>query len=117
MNTPSAPARTDESIPALFRSSVGFGPKDEALYALERALEEERDARRSERFYWFCGVLLVADFLTFPMASNFWAPIAISILEFFIIIAFGRTCGIDCIYTLTEKLISRWDGKIGANSQ
>ena len=40
-------------------------------------------------------------------------PLVIGIIEIMAMIALGRRLGVDHIWTITEKLIDKWDGAFG----
>jgi hypothetical protein len=87
---------------------------DVALDEAQKQLQDERDARRGERFYWICSVILIVDTFMFKDMQTWSGPISLSVLEFIIIIALGRSLGNDQIWTLTEKIIGKWDGHLQA---
>jgi hypothetical protein len=40
------------------------------------------------------------------------APVSITFLQFLFLVPLGRRLGVDSIWTLTEKLLDKWDGKL-----
>lgn len=88
-------------------------PAEQALAEMQKALEAEKDARREERFFWLMLVLIVADMYAFTHMANWSGPIIIGLLEFVLVIAVARSWGMDVIYTLTEKIINKWNGAVG----
>lgn len=84
----------------------------EVVDQLQRELVEERDARREERFKWVCSLIFVFDIFTFKDMETWSAPIMIGILQLLFVVAVGRNWGMDHIWTLTERLAEKWDGKI-----
>ncbi|MCS3742002.1 hypothetical protein [Rhizobium sp. BK661] len=83
----------------------------EVVDQLQRELVEERDARREERFKWVCALIFVFDVFTFKEMSTWSAPLMIGILQLLFVVAVGRNWGMDHIWTLTERLAEKWDGK------
>ncbi|MGO8074728.1 hypothetical protein AB9F41_19695 [Rhizobium leguminosarum] len=83
----------------------------EVVDQLQRELEQERDARREERFKWVCALIFVFDIFTFKDMSTWAAPLMIGILQLLFVVAVGRNWGMDHIWTLTERLAEKWDGK------
>lgn len=86
---------------------------DEALEALQYDLLNEKDARREERFIWFVVVVVLFDAMVFQSMTNFMAPLVIGVIELLLLIALGRKWGMDSIWTLTEMIVNRWDGRVG----
>ncbi len=46
----------------------------------------------------------------FGYMETWSAPISITVLEFIILIYLDRKLGVDYIWTLTEKIIEKWNG-------
>ncbi len=84
----------------------------EVIDSLQRELVEERDARKEERFKWVCALIFVLDVFTFKDMQTWSAPLMIGIIQLLFIVAVGRNWGMDHIWTLTERLADKWDGKI-----
>lgn len=83
----------------------------EALAALQRELEEARDARKEERFVWFVTLIVVFDAFLFKEMQTWAGPIAIGFMQVLLIVAVGRKWSMDHIYTITEMIINKWNGK------
>ena len=88
-------------------------PVEEALEATQRELVAEKDARREERFIWFAVVVVLFDALVFAQMDNWTGPVIIGLIELLILLAVGRKWGMDLIWTLTEMIIGKWDGRVG----
>lgn len=88
------------------------GKNVEALEAIQQELEKERDARKEERFIWLCAVLLLFDIFAFKDMATWSGPIVIGVIQLVFIVAIGRKWGMDHIWTLTERLVDKWDGKV-----
>jgi hypothetical protein len=80
---------------------------------LQEQLTRERDKRGEERFAWFASSNVVADLVVFPTLTTWSAAISIAIIQILLLIVLGRKWGVDDIWTLTEKMIDKWDGKTG----
>lgn len=111
-----AKARTDlrSTVDELFPASdrqAGESPISEVVDSLQRELVEERDARREERFKWVCALIFVFDLFTFKEMQTWSAPLMIGLLQFVFVVAVGRNWGMDHIWTLTERIAEKWDGK------
>ncbi len=85
--------------------------KDELIQALQADLNTERDERKEERFIWLFIVMLVFDAFIFIQMSTWTGPAAILVLQMLLMIVLGRRWQVDEIWTLTTKLIEKWDGK------
>lgn len=100
-------------FPLDFGEDVGSDGKNvEALEAIQQELEKERDARKEERFIWLCAVLLLFDIFAFKEMETWSGPIIIGVVQIVFIVAIGRKWGMDHIWTLTERLVDKWDGKV-----
>lgn len=89
--------------------------KDRLINSLQNQLIQEQDKRSEERFAWFASINVIADLFVFPNLSTWSAPVAIAIIQILLLIVLGRKWGVDDIWTLTEKMIDKWDGKTGLN--
>jgi hypothetical protein len=96
---------------SLFQTDDKTSVKDEALEAVQRELLAECDARKEERFVWMCVVILLFDIFSFKDMESWSGPIIIGIIQVIFIVAVGRKWGMDHIWTITERLVDKWDGK------
>ncbi|MEM1149312.1 MAG: hypothetical protein AAGI03_01980 [Pseudomonadota bacterium] len=87
--------------------------KDRLINSLQNQLIKEQDRRAEERFAWFAALNIIADLLVFPNLSTWSAPVSIAVIQILLLIVLGRKWGVDDIWTLTEKMIDKWDGKTG----
>lgn len=87
-------------------------PDYEQITSLQQELEAERDARKEERFIWLFILILVFDVFTFKEMSTWSGPLMIGIMQIILVVALGRKWSMDHIYTITELIISKWNGKI-----
>ncbi|WP_342069904.1 hypothetical protein [Yoonia algicola] len=87
--------------------------KDELIESLQNQLDDERDRRKEERFIWLVIVILMFDAFTFSNMQTWTGPIIIGLIQLIIVIVLGRRWQMDEIWTLTTKLIDKWDGKFG----
>lgn len=86
--------------------------KDELIESLQTSLQQEIDARREERWIWLVAILVVFDSMVFSQMETWTGPLMIGLIEIIALIAAGRRWQMDHIWTLTEKLADKWDGKI-----
>lgn len=96
----------------LFRLDVTPSGIDEALDAVQRELTAEQDARREERFVWMCVVIMLFDIFTFKEMETWSGPVIIGVIQVIFIIAVGRKWGMDHIWTITERIVDKWNGSI-----
>ncbi len=82
----------------------------EAISSTEQELNGLKDKLLEERFYWIAAIMLLVNIFTFSHMKTWSSPLAILILEIIILICLGRTLGVDDIWTLTEKIIEKWNG-------
>lgn len=95
-----------------------FGDEDEEskerlIASLQDQLLRESDKRSEERFAWFAALNIIADLFVFPSLDTWSAPVSIAVIQILLLIVLGRKWGVDDIWTLTEKMIDKWDGKTG----
>ncbi len=86
----------------------------EALEAVQKELVYEKDARKEERFLWLVAVILLFDIFQFKDMETWSGPFIVGFIEVIVITALGRKWGMDLIWTLTERIIDKWDGKINS---
>jgi len=86
--------------------------KDELIQSLQESLDREVDARREERFIWLVALMLMFDAFTFQPMTTWTGPLLIGVIQLIIVVALGRRWQMDHIWTLTEKMVDKWDGKI-----
>ncbi|PYE89049.1 hypothetical protein C7477_105152 [Phyllobacterium leguminum] len=86
-------------------------PTYEAISSLQQDLEAERNSRKEERFIWFFVLILVLDVFTFKDMETWSGPLMVGILEIILVVALGRRWSMDHIYTITELIINKWNGK------
>lgn len=103
------------SKPAIKFGLSGSDPsrKDELIESLQKQLNDEQDRHKEERFLWLVVVILMFDAFTFPNMQTWTGPIVIGLIQLIIVIVLGRRWQMDEIWTLTTKLIDKWDGKFG----
>jgi hypothetical protein len=85
-------------------------PKDLALEQVQKELNEIKEAKNEERFYWICSIIILTDIFMFPAMQTWAAPISLMFLELLFLICLGRKWGVDHIWTITEKIIDKWNG-------
>ena len=101
-------------VPMLnFDTDTDTDPRDELISSLQEQLIQSNDKRGEERFAWFASLNVIADLFVFPSLASWSAPISIAIIQILLLIVLGRKWGVDDIWTLTEKMIDKWDGKTG----
>lgn len=80
--------------------------------SLQADLDNEVDSRREERFIWLIALMVMFDAYTFQDMQTWAGPLSIGIIQLVILVALGRRWQMDHIWTLTEKLVDKWDGKV-----
>jgi hypothetical protein len=74
------------------------------------SLDSGVEKRREERFYWIILAIIIFDIEEFRFYETCSGPIVVGIIEILAIIALGKRLGVDHIWTVTEKLIKKWNG-------
>lgn len=108
-------AKTREKLHNLAGSESDSSSTEEALVVTQKELEDERDSRREERFYWIAAIMVIVDLWIFPQMETWSAPISIAFIQFLILLSLGNYLGADIIYTLTQRVIDKWNGAFKGN--
>lgn len=86
--------------------------RDDLIESLQSQLTAEIDGRREERWIWLVSLMLMFDAFTFSAMSTWSGPVAIGTIQFVVIIALGRRWQMDPVWTLTERILDKWNGKL-----
>lgn len=86
--------------------------KDRVIDELQDQLSEKSDALLQERFVWFVVLNVMFDAFTFKDMQTWTGPLMIGLIQIIVIIALGRVWQMDPIWTLTEKIVYKWNGKL-----
>lgn len=86
--------------------------KDEQIAELQSELERCRDGRNEDRFMAGLIVLILFDVLAFSSMDGWGGPIAILVLEIFLIIPLAKRFGVDVVELWIDKVL----GSLGNNS-
>lgn len=105
------PPKTPQTLELDDADDFDGGKEVTALGNIQQELDGERDARKEERFIWLCAVLLLFDIFAFKDMQTWSGPVIIGLIQLVFIVAIGRKWGMDHIWTLTERLVDKWDGK------
>lgn len=96
-------------VPRQRDSEVALPSKqDEVAANLERDLQEERDSRKEERFYWIFSVVIFANILIFNSLTSAWALLPILLLELVFLIGLADWLGVDRVKVLLEKIYAKY---------
>ena len=114
MSTKKEQKSKQDNIGRLFPIDLEKGHRiAEALDTVQRNLDAEIEARKEERFYLICIIVIIIDIFTFQDMQTWSAPVSIAFIEFIFLISLARKLGVDHIWTLTEKIIDKWNGSVG----
>lgn len=86
--------------------------KDRVIDELQDQLSEKSDALLQERFVWFVVLNVMFDAFTFKDMQTWTGPLMIGLIQIIVIIALGRVWQMDPIWTLTEKIVDKWNGNL-----
>jgi len=81
---------------------------DETAAALELRLQREVDARKEERFYWICGLTILADVIFFKFLESTFAWSVIVTIELPILIGLAGWLGVDHVAVFLEKVFHKY---------
>jgi hypothetical protein len=83
-------------------------PTDNVAAKLESDLQEERDSRKEERFYWILALVIIGNVPLLNAFSSDWALLPTFLLELVLLIALADWLGVDRVKVLLEKLYAKW---------
>lgn len=81
--------------------------KDEQVAELERRLDQEKDARREERFLFIFIIIILIDFSLFTATENWGAPLAILLLELLFLAFLAKRMGMEEVATILDSVVGR----------
>ncbi|MGY4752422.1 hypothetical protein ACVNHC_21395 [Pannonibacter sp. Q-1] len=99
-----------EPVEKLFFDVELPSKKDELIGSLQEALDKEVDRRLEERWIWLLSIMLIFDAFAFQQMSTWAGPMMIGVIQIIALVALGRKWQVDHIWTLTEKIIDKWNG-------
>ncbi|MGQ0580382.1 MAG: hypothetical protein ACT4O6_00485 [Reyranella sp.] len=80
--------------------------QDETAAILERQIQQERGDRRTERFYWIFGTMLLLDMAVLPHVG--FIAIPLFLLQLIFLIGIAGTLGIDPVVVLLQRLFDKY---------
>ncbi len=89
---------------------IDQGPSqtDNVAAQLESDLQQERDSRREERFYWIFVLVIIANVPLLGSMLSAWAYLQTLLLELVLLIGLADWLGVDRVKVLLEKLYAKW---------
>lgn len=84
-----------------------------AYKEMESELAKAKDGRLQERFGVILAALIVFDVWAFSGMETWTAPLAILIVELFLIIVVARACGIEDIVELVSSIVKSIGDRAG----
>lgn len=85
--------------------SVAATKKDHQIAKLEAENQEIRDALKRHNFYFVFAFLIVVNAVSGYLSISSVIPVLLLTLLFLVI--YGRECGIDDVYTISQNLIDK----------
>ena len=79
----------------------------EQIEALQDQLDEERDLRKEERFFFIVALVILLNVVFFSVMDTWGGPIALVILEALILIPLAKRLGIQEVSQIIDKLLNR----------
>jgi hypothetical protein len=77
-------------------------PTDNVAAKLESGLQEERDSRKEERFYWLLALVIIGNVPLFNAFASSWALLPTLLLELVLLIALADWLGVDRVRVRTH---------------
>jgi hypothetical protein len=84
------------------------GVSGDAIAALEKKLENEKDLRREERFIWIVMCMILTDIIWLRSSSNASLAIVVLVLESVILVVLARRLGIEQIPEYINKFADKF---------
>lgn len=111
------PPNTEQewSVPSQPASAEIDWPNKTSISAatLEAQLQQERDAKREERFYWIFLCVILADCIVFKHIDDWKLITPIFLLQLIMLIGLADWLGVDRVRVLLEALYARFAPKNG----
>ena len=79
---------------------------EEALQALEKKLDRERDERNEERFVWIAVTTILTTILFLHDTQSEFLPLAVVLLELPLLFWVAKKMGVESVAQLFDRLIS-----------
>lgn len=86
-------------------------PTDDVAAKLESDLQQERDSRREERFYWVISLTVVINVLIFNALESPWGMLSIFLLQLIGLIGLANWLGVEKVTVLLERLYAKYLNK------
>jgi hypothetical protein len=80
-------------------------PRDEAIAALEKEIENLKNKHDEDKFLWFLAAIAVFDVVALLRAENWAAPLVIGIIQLIAVIVMANRCRVDVVAPLIDKLV------------
>ena len=90
---------------------------DQVVNFLQSALEKEREERKEDRFIFILVSVVLLDVVLFSAMPNFGGPIALLILQLFIVIMLARRLGLREAHRLLAGFLDRLAGRIQSEAK
>ena len=90
---------------------------DQVIGLLQDALEKEREERKEDRFIFILVSVVLLDVVLFSAMPNFGGPIALLILQLFIVIMLARRLGLREAHRLLAGFLDRLAGQMRNESR
>ena len=97
------PSKADGEIEQLLETPSD--PRDEAIAALGKEIENLKNKHDEEKFLWFLAALAVFDVVALLRAENWTGPLVIGIIELIAVIVMASRCRVDVVAPLIDKLL------------
>jgi hypothetical protein len=99
----SQPSKADIEIEHLLEAPTD--PRDEAIAALQKEIENLKNKHDQDKFLWFLAAIAVFDVVALTRAENWAAPFVIGIIELIAVIVMADRCRVDVVAPLIDKLV------------
>ena len=83
---------------------------DETAAQLERQLQHEQDARKTERFFWIFALSGLVYAVLVHMANSAVAAAGLFLLLVIFLFGIAAWCGVDHVRVLLERLFNKYLG-------
>lgn len=97
-------------FPTVGGGGLGDGQSGSAAASLETQLDQEKDARREERFVWIVVCVILIDVIWLRSAHNVTMAVAVVVLELVILFIIAKRLGIEEIPEFLSRTADKLSG-------
>ena len=99
----------NDKSPPDFKEPLPEQPKapDRKIVELEKALSDEINARKEERFIFAVVSILLLDVVFFSVLDGWGGPIALVVVELLLLVLVARRMGVEAVSEFLDGVLGR----------